>query len=212
MKKQSTINKILFFIVLLVFPALSYAQVNVTFKVDMSDAGITFDQVYIVGDVNDWVHTEMTLESDNIYVTTLLLDEGREPIYYYCIATDWSAVNRETIPEECSNSITRSTGDGWAGDRLIVVPASSTTIEEIYGGCSVTTDILQEDNFNNVNIRAVKGGVEVDCNRSSKVVVVSIDGTIISQKVINGKEVVSCKKGMYIVSIDGKSEKVVVTN
>ena len=212
MKNQSIISKILFFIFLLFVPALIQAQVNVAFKVDMSNAGITFDKVYIVGDLNEWVHTEMTLEGENVYVTTLSLTEGTEPIYYYCIATDWAAANRETVPEECSNSLTRSTGDGWAGDRLIVVPSSSTIVEEIYGACSVSTDILQEDSYSNGNVRAVQGGIEVDCNRSSKIVVVSIDGTIVANEIAEGRAIISCKRGMYIVSINGESKKVLVTN
>ncbi len=213
MKTNSTLKSMILGMALFCISMISFAQVDVTFKVDMTGVDMTnATGVYIVGQLNSWVHSEMTLESENVYAVTLSLDEGTDPIYYYTIATDWAAASREVVPAECSNSISKSDGSGWDGDRLIVVPAEATIVAEPYGGCALTTGLETGEDISQGTAIAVNSGIEVNVPVISEVKIVSIDGKLIWQKTQEGKELVPCKQGLYIVLIGNKASKVMVRN
>ena len=211
MRKNFTVKKMIFAMGVLLLPSLTYSQVDITFKVDMTGVDMTnATGVYITGQFTDpWIFQEMTLEANNIYSITLSLPEGEIYYYYYKIAADWESSTRETwpIPAPCGSDGTEKEG-GWEGDRVITVPSASEALATVpYGGCSETTAIPKiEKTLKSVMV--VDGGIKVAGN--GKVTVYTIDGRKINQKSIAGTDKISCSKGIYIIKVGNNVSKVIV--
>ena len=210
MRKNFTVKKMIFAMAVLILPSLTYSQVDITFKVDMTGVDMTnATGVYIVGELNSWTHALMTLEADDIYTITYSLNEGDGFYYYYTIATDWAASSRESdIPEPCVSDGTERADNAWAGDRYITVPSASEVLATVpYGGCSGITALPKIEKTLK-SIIAVDGGIKVTGN--GKVTVYTIDGRKINQKSIAGTDKISCSKGIYIIKIGNNVSKVIV--
>ena len=115
--------------------------VNVTFKVDMTDQDVS-NGAWLTGQFTDpWTFTKMLNDgTTNIWEATLQLIPGKSYIYYFMNDDVWGA--RETVPDGCA--LSNTVENGWAGDRLIIVPSKDTTINEIYNSCGSFTGIPEE--------------------------------------------------------------------
>lgn len=214
MKSNSTIKMLVVAVMALLMSTVTFSQVDVTFKVDMTGVDMSSgDGVYIVGELNSWTHSAMALEGDNVYSVTLSLAEGAIHYYYYTINTLWEGDQlRETfpIPAPCGSDGTEKT-DGWAGDRFVTVPATAEVLATVpYGGCSGTTPVNKVDLKNEVAIYAIGGGINVEVTDLSKVEIFSIDGKLVSKVIVEGNKTISCSKGVYIVKVNNAVKKVMV--
>jgi len=108
-----------------------------TFKVSMKESGMnTSKGVYLLGSQTGWTFTPMTHEGDSLYSVTLKLVEGDTAVYYFVTTNSWDNYKnyREpAIPNECGDMAIV----GWAGDRLLIVPAKDTTVSYAWGKCSL---------------------------------------------------------------------------
>ncbi len=104
MKKNYTIS-ILTLLITLFFSFQLSAQVNVTFKVDMSSETISADGVHIVGSINDWntTATPLTKEGDtDIYSATIQLSSGWQE-YKFLNGNAWGTDESAGYPCAPSN-------------------------------------------------------------------------------------------------------------
>lgn len=98
-------------------------DVNVTFKVDMSNEDVSADGIHITGTFQGWdpASTPMTDVGDGIYEVTLTLQSGFNHEYKFANGNTFDFV--ESVPEECG------VPDGQGGfNRYFEVPVSDTTM------------------------------------------------------------------------------------
>jgi len=99
-------------------------QVEITFQVDMSQQTIAPDGIFLAGTFNGWTNNNpMTHAGNDIYALTLTLGAGDYHKYKFKNgANGW-----ETVPVECAQG----------GDRFIVIPSVSTTLDAVcFGSCN----------------------------------------------------------------------------
>jgi len=106
-------------------------DINVTFRIDMSDETVSAEGVHVAGNFQGWdpAATELTDIGDDIYETTLVMSSGT----YY----EWKYINgitfedAELVPEECG------TPDGQGGfNRFMTAPQNDTTFANLcFGSC-----------------------------------------------------------------------------
>jgi arabinogalactan endo-1,4-beta-galactosidase len=128
--------------------------VNVTFKVDMSEADTT-NGVYLVGQVTSWDFVKMKSEGGGIFSTSFKLIPGDIYAYYYITNNSWTDYNnyRETVPDECADSDELLNDTEWTTDRAFVVPNNDTIIENTWSSCEPITDLLTATKYDdNVSI------------------------------------------------------------
>ena len=119
-----------------IFPVVCYgmcgpcpmpAEVNVTFRVDMSEEIVSAQGVHLLGNFNDFdpVATPMTDAGAGIYTATLLLEEFEEIQYLF--------VNGNTLAGE--ETVTASCADA-EGYRTLTVPGIDLTLPVVcFGSC-----------------------------------------------------------------------------
>lgn len=112
---------------------------SVTFKVCMKGSGMDYDTVYIVGEHTSWNFLPMEDMGDSIWALTMILNVNDTSAYYYITNNSWTGYEayRETVPEECDQSMELR---GWDGDRAFVVPAAAITISYVWGSCEEECD------------------------------------------------------------------------
>ncbi|MDG5767149.1 glycosyl hydrolase 53 family protein [Balneolales bacterium ANBcel1] len=97
-------------------PPGDHDEVEVTFSVDMSDAGVEYDgTVYMTGSFTgngDWEIVPMNHHGNQIYAHVTYMAPGAEGAYYFMYDNSWGA--RESVPAECA--------DWWSSDRGYVIP------------------------------------------------------------------------------------------
>ncbi|GAO28610.1 T9SS type A sorting domain-containing protein [Geofilum rubicundum] len=193
----------------------AYAQVDVTFRVNMEGQDVS-NGVWMTGELNAWEFTALTQEGEtDVYSVTLSLESGMQYIYYYRLTNDWAGP-REEVPAECANSIDRvGTEAPWEGDRLVIVPAESTTLDVVYySGCAVdgvTTSVVnpKADEATGISIRAYNDQVQVTIQadllsgNSAVVDVMDVNGRVLNS--LETRETVtslsSPGKGIYFVRV-----------
>ena len=110
-------------------------EVDITFRVDMSEEVISPDGIHIAGSFQGWEPeaTEMTLVADNIYEATLTLLSAEYHEYKFINGTTWDVA--EEVPQECG------TDDGQGGyNRFITIPEVDTTLDVVcFGSCEPCT-------------------------------------------------------------------------
>ena len=104
------------------------ANVDVTFRVDMSNETVSPLGVHIAGAFQGWnpASTEMTLTTDNIYVYTTSLAPGTTYEYKFINGTSWD--DAENVSGSCTT--------GGYNNRYITVPDNDTTLTAVcFGSC-----------------------------------------------------------------------------
>ena len=115
--------------------AVSPPPPKITFKVDMTGQDVSRG-VFIVGEINDWKITSMTIQGNGIYSWSATLTPGDDTLAFYYLTTGtWTNyLNfRETVPAECALR--------WGSDRGIVIPDHDTIVAVRWGSCETITDI-----------------------------------------------------------------------
>ena len=106
-------------------------DVNVTFRVDMSNEAVSADGVHVAGSFQGWVSdaTPMTLTTDNIYEVSMVLQSGFEHQYKFLNGISFDVA--EEVPQACGMD------DGQGGyNRFFTVPAADTTMPALcFGSC-----------------------------------------------------------------------------
>ena len=103
------------------------AQVDITFRVDMSGQTISADGVHVAGDLNGWSTTDHPLadQGDGIYMVTVSLDPGRDIQYKYLNGNAWGT--EESAPSDCTVG---------GSNRIFTVPTVSDTLDLVpFNGC-----------------------------------------------------------------------------
>lgn len=101
-------------------------DIEVTFRVDMTNEIVSPDGVHIAGGFQGWDPgaTLMTDAGDNIFTYTTILPSGTYQEYKFVNGTTWE--QSENLPPECSNS----------NNRYLTVPQSNTVLPAVcYGEC-----------------------------------------------------------------------------
>jgi len=101
-------------------------DINVTFRVDMSEQIISPDGVHIAGGFQGWDPgaTLMTNAGDNIYTYTTILPSGTYQEYKFINGTTWE--ESENVPPECSAN----------NNRFLIVPDEDITLDVVcYSDC-----------------------------------------------------------------------------
>ncbi|MEL7148398.1 MAG: hypothetical protein AAFO69_18635, partial [Bacteroidota bacterium] len=104
MIKKFTLSTILFLCV----ATASWAQVNVTFEVDMNDQTVSANGVHLAGSLNGWSPSATAMtdpDGDGIYTVTLSLNSGDFHEFKYINDNDWPG--QEVPCEMCSNNTNR---------------------------------------------------------------------------------------------------------
>ncbi|MFK7949589.1 MAG: hypothetical protein AB8G11_18500 [Saprospiraceae bacterium] len=81
-----------------------YAQVNITFQVDMTGQTISADGVHIAGSLNGWSTTAnpLTHQGGNLYAVTIALTANTTYEFKYLNGNAWGT--EEDVPLACENS------------------------------------------------------------------------------------------------------------
>ncbi|MEM9985862.1 MAG: hypothetical protein AAF804_12300, partial [Bacteroidota bacterium] len=106
---------------------LIQAQVDITFRVDMSDETISAEGVHVAGDLNGWSTTndQLTDQGGGIYMLTVSLEPGRDIQYKYLNGNAWG--NEEATPENCTVG---------GNNRIFTVPETNDTLDLVpFNGC-----------------------------------------------------------------------------
>ncbi len=104
-------------------------NIDVTFRVDMSEQTVSPSGVHIAGSFQGWNpgSTEMTLEQDNIYEYTASVAPGDEHEYKFVNGTTWD--DAETVTGACT------TGPPY-NNRTLTVPEENTVLDVVcFGSC-----------------------------------------------------------------------------
>ena len=112
---------------MVLFAAILPAQVDITFRVDMSGVTVSADGVHVAGDLNGWSTTNnpLTDQGNGIYMTTVSLDPGRDIQYKYLNGNAWG--NEEAAPANCTVG---------GNNRIFTVPTMSDTLDLVpFNGC-----------------------------------------------------------------------------
>ena len=115
------------FLSAMLLATLSFAQVDITFRVDMSNETVSADGVHVAGDLNGWSTTDnqLTDQGGGIYMTTVSLDPGRDIQYKYLNGNAWGT--EESAPANCTVG---------GNNRIFTVPATSDTLDLVpFNGC-----------------------------------------------------------------------------
>jgi 1,4-alpha-glucan branching enzyme len=98
------------------------AEVEITFRVDMSLEDISPDGVHIAGTFNEFSTsaTPMTPQRDGIYEATVTLTEGDYIMYKFVNGNTFAGF--ETVPAECSQE---------DGNRYLTVPGDTTALDAV---------------------------------------------------------------------------------
>jgi hypothetical protein len=110
-------------------------QVDITFKVDMTNETVSPNGIHIAGSFQGWdpAANELTLVGDNIYQVTLPLGVGEYITYKFINGDAWGTPGaaQEIVPSDCGV-------DDWNGgyNRYLTVPATNTPLEAVcFGSC-----------------------------------------------------------------------------
>ena len=98
----SHVQKVFYFILFIV-GLKSFAQIDVTFKVDMQYQIVSANGIYIAGSMQGWDPTSTSLSDnngDNIWEVTLTLDENTVYEYKFINGNSWGS--DETVVGDCS--------------------------------------------------------------------------------------------------------------
>jgi len=117
-------------------------DINVTFRVDMSDETVSPEGIHVAGNFQGWdpAATELTDVGDDIYETTLIMSSST----YY----EWKYINgitfdeAELVPEDCG------VPDGQGGfNRFMTSPQNDTIFADLcFGSCEPCLPPLPEHN------------------------------------------------------------------
>lgn len=116
-----------------VFTALAvslFAQVQVTFQVDMTGQTVSPDGVHIAGSLNGWSTdaNALTDQGSNIYAVTLDLQPGSDYEYKFLNGNAWGT--EEAAPGTCTVG---------GNNRIFTAPSSDMTLEATpFNGCPST--------------------------------------------------------------------------
>lgn len=110
--------------------AMSYAQVDVTFQVDMANEDVSADGVHVAGSFQGWdpSATELTqVGATSVYEVTLQIEEG---YYEYKFVNGNAWGSDENVPPECNQN----------GNRFINVGTDPMVLDVVcFGSCDVCT-------------------------------------------------------------------------
>lgn len=145
--KKNYSHSILTLLITLFFSFQLSAQVNVTFKVDMSSETISADGVHIVGSINDWntTATPLTKEGDtNIYSASIQLNTGWQE-YKFLNGNAWGTDESAGYPCAASNG-NRFVyiNDSGADVTLVSVPFSDCNSENTGFSVTLNADMSSE--------------------------------------------------------------------
>jgi len=101
-------------------------EINVTFKVNMSEEVVSPDGIHLVGDFQDWDidSLQMTGMGNNIYTITIPLFENSYHEFKFVNGLVWEGA--ELVPAECGID------DGNGGfNRFLTLPANDTILEAV---------------------------------------------------------------------------------
>jgi hypothetical protein len=145
--KKNYSHSILTFLLTLFFSVQLSAQVNVTFKVDMSSETVSADGVHIVGSLNNWTTdaTPLTKEGDtDVYSATIQLNSGWQE-YKFLNGNAWGTDESAGYPCAASNGnrfvyINDSTNDVI----LVAVPFNGCNAENTGFSLNLNVDMSSE--------------------------------------------------------------------
>ncbi len=126
-------------------PCVTPADVNVTFRVDMSDELVSTDGIHIAGTFQGWdpAATELMLVADDIWEYTRVFTSGTYLEYKFINGITFD--DAEDVPEECG------VPDGQDGfNRYLTVPANDTILIDV---CFSSCDPCLPPVFVNVTFR-----------------------------------------------------------
>ncbi len=111
--------KQLFTLILVAMTISVFAQVQVTFQVDMTGQTVSADGVHIAGSLNGWNTTDnmLTDQGSNIYAVTLNLTPGTDYEFKYLNGNAWGT--EEAAPASCTIG---------GSNRIFTAPTSDMTL------------------------------------------------------------------------------------
>lgn len=112
---------------LAVFAVSAFAQVQVTFQVDMSNETVSADGVHIAGSLNGWTTDANMLidQGSDIYAITLDLQPGTDYEFKYLNGNAWGT--EEAAPGSCTIG---------GNNRIFTAPSTDMTLEVTpFNGC-----------------------------------------------------------------------------
>ncbi|MFK7949591.1 MAG: T9SS type A sorting domain-containing protein [Saprospiraceae bacterium] len=119
-------------IILAAFAVTAFAQVQVTFQVDMSNETVSADGVHIAGNLNGWSTDAnmLTDQGNGIYAITLDLEPGKDYEYKYLNGNVWGT--EEAAPGTCTIG---------GNNRIFTAPTSDMTITVVpFNACSAIVE------------------------------------------------------------------------
>jgi hypothetical protein len=120
---------------LLCIGAASFAQVDVTFRVDMTGVAVSAAGVHVAGDLNGWntSGTPLTNVGNNVYTATVSLAPGSDIGYKFLNGNAWGT--EEVPPATCSVG---------GNNRIFTVPAAAVSLDIVpFNGCAANISTRQ---------------------------------------------------------------------
>ncbi len=202
-------------------------EVEIIFRLDMSEETISPDGIYLTGSFQDWDLTanEMTDMGDAIYETTISLWSGEYHQFKYINGITWD--DSEIVPADCGHD------DGQGGyNRYITVPEINTEIEVVCFSscdpCSVGTgESIYSSNksgFITVSPNPFTNSLKVEYileqHSEVKISILNVYGQIMHEsrfeKLVSGEHIYNTgteilSKGIYFCRLEMKSNNQIIT-
>lgn len=177
-------------------------EVEVTFRVDMSEVTVAPEGVHLAGSFQGWdpSSTLLTDLGSGVYGITLNMWSGEYHEYKFINGITWDSV--ETVPQECG------VDDGQGGyNRFIVIPETDTTLTAVcYGSCDpCSTTGIQSPRKNSTGITITpnpsngQAQIRFSLTEQSHVTIVIIDITGQLLRKVMEKD---CTKGTHLVTLN----------
>ena len=196
-------------------------EVEVTFKVDMSQTEVSPNGIHVTGTFQEWdpAATEMTEVGNSIYEATVTLWSGDFHQYKFINGNTWD--DEEVVPADCGFD------NGSGGyNRFITVPGENLALDDVCFSscdpCSVNTgenfEALKESGFKSISpnpfINSLKVQYVLAENADVNISIINVYGQLMSETKIEKldagehlyKPVVQyLSKGVYFCRLEVKS-------
>jgi len=195
-------------------------EIDVTFKVDMSEDTVSASGVHLVGAFQGWDPgaTAMTNIGNGIYETTVTLFSGDHHQYKFINGNTWD--DEEDVPEECGED------NGQGGyNRFIDVPEENIILDTVClsscgpcNGTGVGIALANTNEYFHVSPNPFTNTLSIhflkDNNKNVDISLFNVYGKLVYQNLIEssdagyydfGMEIQSLVKGIYFCKLEFKS-------
>lgn len=175
-------------------------EVEVTFRVDMTQQTVSEYGVHIAGSFQGWNpgSTQMYHDTNNVYRYTTTLISGLYVEYKFINGNEWGM--DETVPAECAAN----------NNRYFIVPDEDITLTAFcFGSCVECPPVVIHQNVGKIKYDIYPNPVKSQLYLSYSgewlhITIYSVDGKTVQKEIVNGHktDISKLKPGLYFIKLE----------